>query len=163
MLASWTVASLALAAYCPVAWRTRFSRHTSALCGPTPDLIDFIGAKGGSSTVRVGLAGGVRGLEATQPSCVGDVILEVPLSLTLADASDSSERQLPGSPPEWSWGLPWNVQLALTVLSHRADEGSAWGPFISSWPANPPQLPKNLDDETLAEAQASGTRTDRTG
>ena len=45
------------------------------------------------------------------------------------------------------------MQLAVCVLQQRADADSPWGPFLRSWPCEPPPLPKNLDSTELAEAQ----------
>ena len=118
-------------------------------------LLSWLAKQGGHARVASGTdENGLRGLVTTESVDVGTVLLEVPLTATLVDRGDgTSAESLPGEPPEWSASLPWNVQLALAVLAQRADPTSPWAPFLSSWPSEPPPLPKNLEPAQLAEAQ----------
>ena len=118
-------------------------------------LLSWLAKQGGHARVASGTdQNGLRGLVATEPVEVGAVLLEVPLTATLVDRGDGTAAEsLPGEPPEWSASLPWNVQLALAVLAQRADGTSPWAPFLSSWPSEPPPLPKNMEPAQLAEAQ----------
>jgi len=113
-------------------------------------LLQRVRQHGGGSSLRASVVNGVRGLVLTRDACVGDVLLEIPLTLTICDTGESTDMPLPGSAPEWTSGLPWNVQLALTVLERRSagDDDD----FLSSWPAEPPALPHRCDAEELALA-----------
>ena len=77
----------------------------------------------------------------------GEVILQVPLSRTLADGcgGEAYKKQVKGAAvdlpgtgvpvqagPLWAKKLPWNVQLALGVLERRGDPD--WMPFLGSKP-----------------------------
>ena len=119
------------------------------------EVFSWLADKGGLLRVAVGAdPNGVRGLVATEAAAVGAVLLQVPLNATLTDHDDDGGgASLPGEPPEWCASLPWNVQLAVCVLQQRGDGDSPWGPFLRSWPREPPPLPKNLDSAELAEAQ----------
>ena len=113
-------------------------------------LLQRVRQHGGGSSLRAGVVNGVRGLVLTRDACAGDVLLEVPLTLTICDTGESTDMPLPGSAPQWTSGLPWNVQLALTALERRsAGDDDA---FLSSWPSEPPALPQRCDAEELALA-----------
>ena len=87
------------------------SRPTAA--APPTDfgrLVAWVRANGGDSNVLLDTQeNGLRGLVVADHACaVGDVLLEVPLSLVIADG-ESEKVPLQGSSPKWSWSLPWNV------------------------------------------------------
>eukprot|EP00908_Phaeocystis_cordata_P024659 Transcript_7119.p1 GENE.Transcript_7119~~Transcript_7119.p1 ORF type:complete len:480 (-),score=178.92 Transcript_7119:85-1443(-) len=129
----------------------------------TEEVFAWLTDRGGLHRLDVGAdPNGVRGLVTTEDADIGTVLLQVPLSATLADRGDG-EHTLPGEPPEWCGSLPWNVQLAVCVLQHRADAASPWGAFLRSWPAEPPMLPKNLEPSELAEAQDPRFEADADG
>lgn len=129
----------------------------------TEEVFAWLTDRGGLHRLDVGAdPNGVRGLVTTEDADIGTVLLQVPLSATLADRGDG-EQTLPGEPPEWCGSLPWNVQLAVCVLQHRADAASPWGAFLRSWPAEPPMLPKNLEPSELAEAQDPRFEADADG
>ena len=96
---------------------------------------------------------------ATRDAATGDVLLEVPVSACLLSAGDS-DSGLPGEPPPWAATLPWNVQLALSVLRHEADAASEFAPFLRSWPDEAPPLPSGLDAAQLAEAHDRAFETE---
>ena len=124
-------------------------------------VLGWVVARGGRSGVRVATdANGVRGLAASSDAEVGDVLLEVPLSLALADSCPQGCVNLDGEPPAWSAPLAWNAQLALAVLAHRADADSPWRELVASWPDSPPPLPKDLEADELAEAQDVSIETE---
>lgn len=114
------------------------------------DLAGWISQCGGGGTVRVAYVGdGLRGLVSTRDASVGDVLLEVPLTCVLANRGDGERME--AEPPEWSKDLPWNVQLALSVLAREST--AEWKPFLATWPAELPELPMGLEPEELAAAQ----------
>ena len=124
-------------------------------------LFRYVVENGGGSHVAVGVSeSGLRGL-VTQRSCApGDLLLEVPLSLCIADGADDDSAPLAGTAPKWSWSLPWNVQLALTVLEQQAAGGH--NPFLDSWPQKPPPLPTSCDssEHALASDPSLSTKAD---
>ena len=115
-------------------------------------LVTWVCNHGGGSFVRAVDDHGLRGLVANVDARVGDVLLEVPLALTISDVdgSDETTPRLPGAAPRWTFQLPWNVQLALAVLERRRVNPE--DPFIASWPVTPPALPIRCDAEELALA-----------
>ena len=133
----------------------------SAPAAAIEGVLGWVVARGGRSGVRVATdANGVRGLAASCDAEVGDVLLEVPLSLALADSCPHGCVNLGGEPPVWSAPLAWNAQLALAVLAHRADADSPWRELVASWPDSPPPLPKDLEADELAEAQDVSVETE---
>jgi hypothetical protein len=121
-----------------------------------PDLMNWLVAQGGTSLVRIATdKNGLRGLEAMQDASVGDVLLQVPLTAVLADASEVQLTQ--GAAPAWTAPLPSMVQLAVVAALHHNGEkktaGSPWEPYLESWPAGLPELPSNVKSpETLMAA-----------
>ena len=116
------------------------------------DLLRWVCKNGGGSSVRAVDEDGLRGLVADRDASVGDVILEVPLALTISDiesGNDTPVLPLPGAAPAWTAGLPWNVQLALAVIERQR---GAVDPFMSSWPSEPPALPSRCEADELALA-----------
>jgi len=115
-------------------------------------LVTWVCNHGGGSLVRAVDDHGLRGLVANVDARVGDVLLEVPLALTISDVdgSDETTPRLPGAAPCWTSQLPWNVQLALAVLERRRVDPE--DPFIASWPVTPPALPIRCDADELALA-----------
>ena len=97
-------------------------------------LVTWVCNPGGGSLVRAVDDHGLRGLVANVDARVGDVLLEVPLALTISDVdgSDETTPRLPGAAPRWTF--------------HPED------PFIASWPVTPPALPIRCDAEELALA-----------
>ena len=97
------------------------TRTTSSI-----SVFDFVKAAGGGGTVKVGVdAHGIRGLVAGCDAQVGDVLLEVPLTVCLADCRGpdvTAEEPLPGDAPSWCSSLPWNVALAANILTRQGDE-----------------------------------------
>jgi hypothetical protein len=149
MLKPFCVAGLTLVA----ALSVPRSPPTTTVASST-EVFSWLADRGGLLRVAVGAdPNGVRGLVATEAAAVGAVLLQVPLNATLTDHDDDGGASLPGEPPEWCASLPWNVQLAVCVLQQRGDGDSPWGPFLRSWPREPPPLPKNLGSAELAEAQ----------
>ena len=145
---------------------------TTALTAPSPvSTVDFysrlskwIESNGGNSNVLLDTCEetGLRGLVVADRSCnVGDVLLEVPLSLVIADG-EAGKTPLENSSPSWSWELPWNVQLALAALQRQTtprtldggddDNDDGEDPFLASWPSEPPPLPASLEAAELALA-----------
>ena len=119
----------------------------------TSRLLSWILKNGGGANVRAGISNGLRGLVVERACAVGDVILEVPLSLAISDGGDS--EPLAGAAPEWTWKLPWNVQLAVAVLERKrlgTDLDEADDPFLDSWPKTPPPLPTTCESAELALA-----------
>ena len=143
--------------------RPRFARApTPRAALPSTELTEldpWLLERGGASAVACGEHDGVRGLVATRDAATGDVLLEVPVSACLLSAGDG-DSGLPGEPPSWAATLPWNVQLALSVLRHEADAASEFAPFLRSWPEEAPPLPSGLDAEQLAEAQDRAFETE---
>lgn len=116
-------------------------------------LHSWVLSQGGGANVRMGFSSeGLRGLVADRACAVGDVLLEVPLSLCISDGSDDDgSAPLAGAAPRWTWTLPWNVQLAMGIL-HRQRAGADLDPFLESWPATPPPLPTTCEAAELALA-----------
>lgn len=113
----------------------------STACTGSGELFSWIRSKGGGSSVQVGFAAdGLRGLVVDRACAPGDVLLEIPLALAISDSSGDAPP-LEGAAPEWAWGLPWNVQLAVAVLERQSALGGAADPFLESWPAVSPPLP----------------------
>ena len=116
-------------------------------------LLTWLLQHGGGASVKPGVANGLRGLVVERKCAVGDVILEVPLSLAISDGGDDS-IPLEGAAPEWAHSLPWNVQLAMTILGNGGGAASApaaagqrapgeWHPHITGLPPAPaPQSPE---------------------
>lgn len=114
------------------------------------DLAGWISQHGGGGSLSVAKVGeGLRGLVCTRDASVGDVLLEVPLTCVLADRGDG--ERMAAEPPEWCSDLPWNVQLALSVLARETT--AEWKPFLATWPADSPELPMGLEPEDLAAVQ----------
>lgn len=107
-------------------------------------LVTWVCNHGGGSLVR---AVDDHGLVANVDARVGDVLLEVPLALTISDVdgSDETTPRLPGGAPRWTSQLPWSVQLERRRVNPE-------DPFIASWPVTPPALPIRCDAEELALA-----------
>lgn len=94
---------------------------TSAL--ESPPFARIARANGGSA-VRISEKGGLRGLVATRSADIGAVLLEVPLALCACDfGAEASFGAV--EPPTWARDaeLPWNVQLACSILARH--EGMA--------------------------------------
>lgn len=123
----------------------------AACCSTTNGLSEMIRAAGGGTSVTLGVdSHGLRGLVVSCDACVGDVILEVPLSLCLSDCcSDDHAMTLKGAAPAWAASLPWNVQLAANIMTRQQDPN--WSRFLHSWP-DPPALPKDCELDELAIA-----------
>jgi hypothetical protein len=116
-------------------------------------LQSWVTANGGGSMVQLGFSpAGVRGLVVERACAVGDVLLEVPLSLVISDGGEDGGVPLAGAAPAWTWELPWNIQLAVSVLERQATRGASADPFLDSWPATPPPLPTACDAAELALA-----------
>lgn len=131
--------TLLLLASLPLLLLTSLARAVSL----EAELLRWVCDRGGGTSVRSGVRhDGVRGLFATCAAKPGDVLLEVPLALTLCDAREVD--------PKWRRGLPWNVQLALAVCDHRAARTPVGELFIGSWPASPPPLPMDCEADELA-------------
>ena len=148
----WLRLPLRLCLLLGVATATRISAPDTSP-GTSP-LLRLIKEHGGGAAVAVGVSeSGLRGL-VTQRACApGDVLLEVPLSLCIADGAEDGGAPLRRAAPRWSWNLPWNVQLALSVLEQRQQsrtEGGSADPFLDSWPAEPPPLPTACGPEELS-------------
>lgn len=126
----------------------------SAALGASSDhaaLFRWVTEHGGGSHVAIGVSeGGLRGLVAQRSCNPGDLLLEVPLSLCIADSGEDGSTPLAGAAPKWTRELPWNVQLALSVIEQKAC-GEA-NPFLDSWPTVPPPLPTASDPAELALA-----------
>ena len=117
----------------------------------TPRLISWILQNNGGMNAKAGVsADGLRGLVVERAANVGDVLLEVPLSLCISDG-DAELTPLPEAAPSWAWELPWNVQLAVAVLERRSKHPKP-DPFLDSWPDLPPPLPTTSDATELALA-----------
>lgn len=132
----------------------RLRQAPHALCASdaeaVTDLAGWIASHGGGGSLRITDVGdGLRGLVCTRDALVGDVLLEVPLKCVLANRGDG--ERMAAEPPEWCSGLPWNVQLALSVLARETT--AEWKPFLTTWPAELPELPMGLEPEELAAAQ----------
>ena len=98
----------------------------------------------------------MRGLVAAKAAKAGDVLLEVPLSCCLSDfGSDPTAVYGAALPPAYSASLPWNVQLACSVLAARSAADGCFAPFLASWP-EPPPLPMSCEPEELALACDKG-------
>jgi len=135
----------------------RLPRGPRALAGTIDDLSAWISANGGGGSVKVAeVGGGLRGLVSERGASVGDVLLEVPLARVLANRGGGDPME--AEPPEWCSALPWNVQLALSVLSRQGT--AEWEPFLATWPAGLPELPMGLEPEALAEAQDTAFETE---
>lgn len=126
----------------------------AALVGASSDhaaLFRWVTEHGGGSHVAIGVSeSGLRGLVAQRACAPGDLLLEVPLSLCIADGTDEENTPLAGESPRWTWSLAWNVQLALSVIEQKAS-GEA-NPFLDSWPKVPPPLPTACDPAELSLA-----------
>jgi hypothetical protein len=133
-------------------WSTALLALSSVSRAHDDVLLRWICERGGGSAVRVATHDGVRGLVMERAARPGDVLLEVPLSLTISDIGDGSQPPLPGSAPAWTSGLPWNVQLALALLERREDVKGSPDPFLESWPSEPPPLPSRCEADELALA-----------
>eukprot|EP00439_Symbiodinium_sp_Y106_P079947 s2899_g18.t1 len=126
-------------------------RRPRTPCRAGDTLLSWIQEGGGDGTLKRDVdARGLRGLVVTKPARAGDILLEVPLGLTLADGCEGPSEGAVAAGPPWSKQLPWNVQLALGVLARRQEPD--WSLFLDSWPPAP-ILPKDMEDEDLEEAQ----------
>ena len=130
---------------------------TTSLALATSDqaaLFRWLSDHGGGAHVAIGVSEtGLRGLVTERACAPGDVLLEVPLSLCIADgADDDASLPLAGAAPRWTWTLPWNVQLALAVLEKRERRQAGADPFLDSWPKAPPPLPTTCESSELALA-----------
>ena len=100
------------------------------------DLFARIFAAKGGSMVGIGNdANGLRGLVATRAAGVGDVLLEVPLSLCASDFG--AKETIAVEPPSYARTLPWNVQLACSLVSKVDGLESV----LDSFPNDAPLLP----------------------
>ena len=102
---------------------------------PPASVLPDISSYGGGASVDVGETNGLRGLVATRAAQVGDVLLEVPLSLCACDFG--AETPIAVEPPTYARDLPWNVQLACSLMSRQ----KGLELLIDSLPAQPPTLP----------------------
>ena len=132
----------------------------SALAPAAPDVLSWVCAHGGGSAVRAGLDGdGVRGLLAARDAQVGDVLLEVPLALAIADCGDGADgaEPLAGEPPAWCHALPSSGRNGRDAARLAAFAAAAAH-------AAPPHTPRDRSDERLHhhgaanDANAEGLR-----
>ena len=112
----------------------------------TSAIFDLIAKHGGSSCVAVHVpSNGMRELITTRRAEFGEVLLEVPLECCFSDFG--AERPVAIEPPKFTKSLPWEAQLACSVLAHRRSS-----PLLASWPSEPPPLPIFARDEELSLA-----------
>jgi len=124
----------------PIFQRQEVSRENSS----EAMLLQHLLQHGGGSSVHAEVVHGLRGLVADRDVDVGDVLLEVPLALTISDIDDNGSALLAGSAPVWTRKLPWVSQLVISVVGRTSDD-----PYLRTWPSKSLPLPHRCESDKL--------------
>jgi hypothetical protein len=147
--------------------------NDSLSCQGSDDEIDLLHSwlhEGGAlfPKIKIGrcLEEGGLGVFATHAISPGDVVLDLPLSLCIADWESTSSAPVPSSfktcaiganiPADLSDRLKWTTRMAAALITERKlNLGSVFGPYVSLLsPEPPPNLPHRFVDTELVSKEA---------